>query len=348
VTADNDYAAAGDMAIEKIPVVDISSLCSGAVGLELATEPGKTLSDNACKALNEVGKHIHKAATEVGFFYINGHGIDDQVIHTALAVTQAFFNLSKEQKQSVLVNQQQRGWMPAGMAKLEGSTTHDLKEVFFYGADVQADDPDLLAGVPLVALNQWPDEVMAELQPAIEAYHRALCQVGVRVLSAIAVGFGLAADVFARHYEKPLARGQLVYYPPSQSHDEQAQRFGVAPHTDFGVLTLLFQDDSGGLQVKTRAGQWIEAPPIAGTLVCNTGDLLQRWTNDRFASTVHRVINRSGHERYSMPVFFDPSADAVIDPIALGVAQEQAIYGPISTGEHIQRRNRRNFKQYGN
>ncbi|GAG49576.1 unnamed protein product, partial [marine sediment metagenome] len=92
-----------------------------------------------------------------------------------------------------------------------------------------------------------------------------------------------------------------VYYPPSKAGDEAEERFGVAPHTDFGVLTLLLQDNSGGLQVQSKSGEWIEAPPIPGTLVCNIGDLLARWSNNRFASTLHRVVNRSTNARYSIP-----------------------------------------------
>jgi len=308
LTVDTDHAAAIVTELAEVPVIDISALCNA--------------SD------------------------IRGHAINPIVIANAMQATQAFFSQPAEKKNAVLVNKQQRGWMPAGMAKLEGATTHDLKEVFFYGTEVTLDDADLKAGVPLVAMNQWPDEPMQEFKQSILAYQSALCDVGRVVMSAIAVGFGQSPDAFAAHYKKPLARGQLVYYPPSQTDDEREQRFGVAPHTDFGVLTLLLQDDAGGLQVRTRSGQWIEAPPIEGTLVCNTGDLLQRWTNDRFLSTVHRVINRSGRRRFSMPLFYDPASTAVIDPLHLGVSASEAKHQPISTGEHIQSRNRRNFTQY--
>jgi len=341
-----DHAAAKKISDDQIPVIDLSPICAREIAAEFDNENLKSVSRDTQLALEAVGQRIHDAAINVGFFYVRGHGIDSEIIENALRESATFFDLTPQSKHSVLVNRHQRGWMPAGMATLEGSVTHDLKEVFFYGADVEANDPDLIAKVPLVAVNQWPDEAMAELRPAIEHYHRSLCEVGRRVLAAIAVGFGKPPHVLLQHYRKPLARGQLVYYPPSQADDELEQRFGVAPHTDFGVLTLLYQDDSGGLQVKTRADDWIEAPPIPGTIVCNTGDLLQRWTNNRFVSTVHRVINRSGKKRYSMPVFFDPTSQAIIDPIELGIEREQSLYEPISTGEHIQSRNHRNFTQY--
>ncbi|MEP2139246.1 MAG: 2OG-Fe(II) oxygenase family protein, partial [Erythrobacter sp.] len=109
---------------------------------------------------------------------------------------------------------------------------------------------------------------------------------------------------------------------------------------------LLLQDQSGGLQVRTRDGVWIEAPPIEGTLVCNIGDLLQRWSNDRFSSTVHRVINRSKGARYSIPVFYDPNTNTLIDPIDLGVTSEQSKFEPVRAGEHIAGRNRKSFAQF--
>jgi isopenicillin N synthase-like dioxygenase len=143
-----------------------------------------------------------------------------------------------------------------------------------------------------------------------------------------------------------LARGQLGFYPPSTQIDKCEERFGLAPHTDFGVLTLLLQDNSGGLQVQNKSGNWIEAPPISGTLACNIGDLLARWSNNRFASTLHRVVNRTQNARYSIPVFFDPQTDAVIDPVDLGILKENALYEAITTGQHISSRNTQSFIHY--
>ena len=282
----------------------------------------------------------------MGFFYISGHGIAPELMEQAFAVSRDFFALPLSAKSTVSVDQHQRGWMATGMARLEGAKTHDLKEVFFWGAEVPDTHPDLLAGKPLIAQNRWPDDAFPRLRRDLTPYYDAVCDVAGLVLSAIATGFGLAPDFFEKRYEMPLARGQLVYYPRSTENDEKAQRFGVAPHTDFGVLTFLLQDDNGGLQVRSNAGEWLEAPPIPGTLVCNIGDLLHRWSNNRFVSTVHRVINRSGRERYSIPVFFDPNTDALVDPRDFGVPDGEAKYDPVKAGEHISGRNRKNFSQY--
>lgn len=323
----SDFAAADAIAQSEIPIIDVSGAIDG--------------SD-----LDGVASAIHEAATTNGFFYISGHGIDKKLIDDAFNVARDFFALPVQQKESVAVNRDQRGWMGQGMSLLQGAKTHDLKEVFFWGTELAPDDPDLVAGKPLVAINQWPTEVFPRLENELRPYYDAVCKAARSIMSAIAVSLDQQSDFFARHYAKPLARGQLVYYPPSTDVDEAEQRFGVAPHTDFGVLTLLLQDDSGGLQVKSKSGGWIEAPPIDGTLVCNIGDLLARWSNDRFASTVHRVINRSNSARYSIPVFFDPHTDTIIDPIDLSVQASETRYEPVKAGEHIAGRNRKSFSHF--
>jgi len=322
-----DFAGAGTLEGGTIPLVDIA----------------RSLEHGDPAAIADA---LTGAATDVGFFYLAGHGIDPALTMRAFATAREFFALPEEIKGSVAVGTDQRGWMASGMSRLEGAATHDLKEVFFWGSETAPDDPDVLAGKPLVAPNRWPSERFPRLERALRPYHEAVCGIAPHVLSALAMGLGAPADVFTPHYRKPLARGQLVYYPPSAAEDEGERRFGVAPHTDFGVLTLLAQDRQGGLQVRTRAGHWVEAPPIPDTLVCNIGDLLQRWSNDRLVSTPHRVINRSGHARHSIPIFFDPHTDTRIDPCELGVAAADARYAPVTAGEHIRGRNRKSFAQF--
>lgn len=320
----SDFAAAEAADKSQIPVINVAGAIDGT-------------------DVSGVAAEIHKAAVEFGFFYISGHGIDQQLINEAFAVARDFFALSDPEKSTIAVNSDQRGWMATGMSKLQGAKTHDLKEVFFWGAETGPDDPDLVSGKPLVAVNQWPTAVFPRLENELRPYYDAVCDVARNVMAAVALSLGQSADFFDACYKKPLARGQLVYYPPATTADEAEERFGVAPHTDFGVLTLLLQDNSGGLQVKSKSGGWIEAPPIEGTLVCNIGDLLARWSNDRFASTVHRVINRSKSARYSIPVFFDPHTDTIIDPTDLGVSRQQSHYEPVIAGQHIAGRNRKSF-----
>jgi isopenicillin N synthase-like dioxygenase len=177
-------------------------------------------------------------------------------------------------------------------------------------------------------------------------YYERVVSLSRTILSALAVGLGQDRDFFTKAYEKPLARGQLVYYPTATDQDIKEERFGAATHSDFGVLTVLLQDMQGGLQVQNLSGDWIEAPPIQGTFVCNIGDLLERWTNNRLVSTKHRVLNRSGNSRYSIPIFCDPASDAVIDPRDLGVSDKEALFDPITAGDYIMSKNKRNFSQY--
>lgn len=323
----HDFAAAKNAEVSAIPVIDISGAISG--------------SD-----IQGTANEIYEAATEHGFFYIANHGIEQDKMSRAFAITRDFFAQSAEGKATVAVDTQQRGWMAQGMSHLQGAKTHDLKEVFFWGAETAPNDPDILAGKPLVAVNKWPTEAFPRLENDLRPYYDAVCKVGRRLMSAIAVSLDQSPQFFDAFYQKPLARGQLVYYPPSTDADEAEQRFGVAPHTDFGVLTILLQDTSGGLQIQSKSGVWIEAPPIDGTLVCNIGDLLARWSNNRFSSTVHRVINRTNNARFSIPVFFDPHTDTIIDPIDLGVTYRESKYKPVKAGQHIASRNKKNFSQY--
>lgn len=324
----HDFASAKSTLIEDIPVIDIAPLLRG-------------------ESMAETAEALMRAAQNTGFFYIQGHGISESLQQQAFDIAKRFFDLPLDDKQQIAVNRQQRGYLAPGMATLKGGKTHDLKEMFFWGPESWLPRLEAQrAEIPLVADNLWPN-ALPELAEQLLPYYRAVCQVGHRVLAALAVGLGESEDFFAKRYTNPLGRGQLVHYPQSSHEDEQALRFGAAPHTDFGVLTLLLQDQNGGLQVLNKQDEWIEAPPIPNTLVCNLGDLIHRWTNDRLSSNLHRVINRSGNERYSIPVFFDPDPDAIIDPSDFdSVSSADSKYPAVSVGDYIQTQNQKAFSQY--
>lgn len=318
--------AARIVSAEEIPVVSLAPL-----------------RDGSAAGLARTAQAIHGAATTSGFFYVSDHGIPPGAIERARAAVERFFALPAEAKAAIAVNQINRGFLAQGNAVMYGAAEPDQKEIFFWGAELAADDPDVLAGRPLCGPNQWPP-AMPELKDEIWPYYQAVCGVGRQVLRAIAASLGLAPDFFEPFYTKPLARGQLVYYP---AQPPKSEKFGVAPHTDYGCITLLLQDMNGGLEVRRRDGTWIAAVPIQGTLVVNVGDLLGRWSNDRFASTPHRVVNRSGRRRHSIPVFFDPNTDAVIDPRAMNLPPGMAPrYEPVTAGGHIMGRNRKSFAHY--
>ena len=156
------------------------------------------------------------------------------------------------------------------------------------------------------------------------------------------MGLGLPDETFLHGRRAPLSRGAFTYYPPCEA-EAAANQFGVAPHTDFGVLTVLCQDHVGGLEVQGYDGTWIAAPPVDGSLVINVGDLLARWSNDKFRSTPHRVINRSGRERLSLVLAYDPDFETLIDPAVACAAGEKPRYEPITCGDYLTWRFGRSF-----
>ena len=302
---------------QEIPIIDFASV--------RAQDPG---------AAREAARKIHEACTGVGFFYIRGHGVPHDVIEGAAAAARRFFAFGPEAKRSVAADANHRGFHAKGDALMYGAKKPDAKEFYSIGLELDADDSNVRAGEPLRGPNNWPS-FMPELRPALYRYFEEMGACGADLLRTVALSLGLDEAFFAPRYKKPLQRTQIIYYPPQPPAGE-ADQFGVAPHSDYGCITLLWQDGNGGLQVKSlTSNTWIDALPIPGTLVINVGDLLARWTNGRFSSTQHRVINRSGRERYSIATFFDPDFATVIDPRELGTAAADCRYQPVRAGDYI-------------
>lgn len=285
-------------------------------------------------SIRRAGDAIREACSETGFFYIINHGVPQTVIDTAMAAARQFFAYPAEVKRQVAVNKRHRGWHALGGATMYEATKPDHKEFFSIGLELAEDDPCVLAGEALRGPNQWP-AFMPQLREALTEYYSEIAKAGADLLKAVAAGLGIEEDFFTDKYTKPLQRTQMVYYPPQPPQSDEDQ-FGVAPHTDYGCITLLWQDQVGGLQVREIANDtWIDAPPIPGNFVVNVGDLLARWTNDRFRSTLHRVINASGRERYSIATFYDPTYGAIVDPRDLGASADHPKYQPVAAGDYI-------------
>ena len=225
---------------------------------------------------------------------------------------------------------------------MKGAKKTDLKEVFFWGRDLPEDDPDVLAGIPLCGPNLWPPSP-AGFREKVVCYAEAVQRAGDRVLKAFATSLGAEPEFFVSRYTRPMLRGQLIHYPPLPA-EASSDQFGVAPHSDFGCITLLLQE-TPGLEVLTRSGDWIKAPPVPGTLIINIGDLLERWSNNRLPSTRHRVRNETRAGRYSVAMFYDPSPRAVVDPRDLG-AEDCDDYPPVEAAEYILGRNKGSFAHY--
>lgn len=278
----------------SIPVIDISPL----YGEDLA-------------GARAVAANIRRASIEAGFFYISGHHMPPDLMRATLMASKFFFSRPEAEKRAIQVNSAHRGYVPFAQTTLGRQYKADLKESFNFAFPFTADDPDVLAGKPLIGVNQWPqgEEVWRSV---LEDYYRTLFEVGQRVLEGFAIALEAPRTYFRDLYKRPLVRTRLLHYPP-QPEGSGEDQFGAAPHTDWGCMTLLWQDQVGGLQVRNRAGQWIDAPYIEGTFVVNIGDMLEHWSNDLFVSTPHRVVNASGRERYSIPMFYDPDFDTVVE-----------------------------------
>ncbi|MSQ69986.1 MAG: isopenicillin N synthase family oxygenase [Betaproteobacteria bacterium] len=309
-----NYATATNIAIADIPVIDVAPLYA-------QTREG----------LDKVAGEMRAAAERVGFFYVRNHGIPRELIARTEAASRAFFALPLEEKLAVKPTSRHRGFLRIGEAKMDDKAKVDLKESFIWGLDVADDDPDYRAGNRMIGPNHWPARPPG-MRATLNEFFAAANTCGQMLLRGFAASLAIERGYFTRSFAKPISRGSLIYYPP-QPPDAGEDQFGVAPHTDYGCITLLHQDNIGGLQVANRAGEWVTAHPVEDTLVINVGDLLARWTNDRFKSTPHRVVNTSGRARYSIAVFVDPDFDTPIEPVI--TAGEAPRYKRVGCGEYI-------------
>ncbi|HEX3971712.1 MAG TPA: 2-oxoglutarate and iron-dependent oxygenase domain-containing protein [Stellaceae bacterium] len=267
-----------------------------------------------------VAKAIEATCRDTGFFYITGHGIPDDALAALDRASRLFFALPDSEKAAIAMDKggiAWRGWFPVGAELTAGKS--DLKEGLYLGTELPADDPRVRAGTPFHGPNLWPLQVPA-LRPAVLRYMALTVRAADALIEGVALSLGLEPDYFAQHYTAdPTILFRIFRYPAASATEREAARapdiaWGVGEHTDYGLLTLLAQDHHGGLQVRTGDG-WIDAPPLPGTLICNIGDMLDRLTGGWYRSTPHRVLNTSGVDRLSFPLFFDPNLDAAIRPL---------------------------------
>jgi isopenicillin N synthase-like dioxygenase len=291
-------------------------------------------ADGGADELRALAADLRRAAIEIGFFTLAGHGIPRATIDAVFAAAQDFFTQPLAQKQTLTVDARHRGFLRVGEAVMAGAKRPDLKESFLFGMDLPESDPDVAAGKPLMGPNRWP-AAMPGMQEAADRYMAAIETCGQRLLRVFAVALDLPEDHFRPLFEKPLARGSLLYYPP-QPAELGPDQYGVSPHTDYGALTFVSQDSTGGLQVRNRAGAWVTAPPDRDAFVVNIGDLMARWTNNVFVSTPHRVVNTNSRPRFSVAVFYDPHFDTEIVAIPSCVPAGTAPLYPATTcGDYI-------------
>ncbi|KAJ6180743.1 hypothetical protein N7519_011204 [Penicillium mononematosum] len=309
---------------DEIPVIDIASI------------------DKDLEARKTIASKVKAAAENTGFFYIKNHGISEELIQNALSQAKAFFDQPIEKKQLATSKTQKNadGWHGLGSTQINKTETRDRKETFSLRYNPKNDptvsDPDALSSD-----DDFPWDTTSHLpgfhETTIEFYHRRLT-LARKMIRIFALALDMPEDYFDAVTTNPGADGLYVHYPatPADKLEENNDDVdvGIGSHTDIQCVTLLWQDMSGGLQVLSASDEWLDARPIPGTLVVNIGDFLQRLSNNRFKSTVHRVYNRQPTSRYSMPFFLGFNPDSVCKVVPSCIDEDHpALYGPISCGK---------------
>ena len=269
------------------------------------------LARNGSQARLALARQLDLACSEFGFFYLVGHEVATPLGDRLLRLAREFFARDEADKMQIHMSRGGRAWrgyFPVGGELTSGQP--DLKEGLYFGTELDDSDPRVRAGMPMHGRNLFPN--MPRFRASVLDYMSALENVGQQVLSLMAEGLRLDADYFRRQFTAdPTVLFRIFRYPPDEAAREG---WGVGAHTDYGLLTLLQQDVVGGLQVLNR-DRWLDVPPLADSLVCNVGDMLERLTNGRYLSALHRAKNLSARERLSMVLFLDPSFDAKLEPL---------------------------------
>jgi isopenicillin N synthase-like dioxygenase len=305
---------------QQIPIVDVSGLFGSPEQQEA------------------VAAELGRASREVGFLYITGHGVAEDLFTDLFAMAERFFALPVEEKMQVYIGKStnHRGYVPTGeeggyvsaTPEREDQKPADLKEAFDLSLELPADDSEYLAGNPMLGPNQWPD--IPGMKETVNRYYDATLAFGKVLLRGFAMALGEPAGRFDDFVTRAPSQLRMVHYP----HDPNpSDAIGIGAHTDFEVFTLL-RPTQPGLEVLNGAGEWIDAPPMEGAYVVNIGDMLEIWSNGTFISTTHRV-RKVAEERYAFPLFFNVDYDVLVEPLPRFVRPDGANKLPLRAGEHL-------------
>jgi len=297
-------------ATNQIPKIDLSETFS---------------NDDAAR--QKTAAKIGAACRNTGFFYIVGHGIDQSLVQRAFAESKRFFDQSDEAKRKCSKQPGTNGYEPTETQRLDNESPGDLKESYNFSAAAKPGTPD---HVP----NIWPDDLPG-FRESLEDYHQQIRNLGRHVSGLIALSLGMPYTFFDHTFDNQKAALRLLRYPPQPSIAKFNQ-LGAGAHTDWGWITLLAQDDKGGLEVETASGDWVRVDPVPGAFVVNLGDLVVNWTNGLYHSSLHRVMNnRSGADRYSMVLFYDHSYETPVEVLKTCLQPgEQPKFEPCISGDH--------------
>ena len=310
-----------DVTASGVPVIDLGPFLRGAPGGKAA-----------------VAEAVRQACEQIGFLTVTGHGVPAEQIAATAAVARAFFDLPGEEKERLALTAGGAGYSPMQgeslAASLGQATPADLKESLNMGADVEA--------------TPWPARP-PELRSAFTSYFRAMDRLAGDLMRIFATALELPEDYFAGKIDRSSSFLRIINYPP-QAAEPQPGQLRAGAHTDYGTLTILRSENvAGGLQVQNRAGAWLDVHVPSEAFVVNLGDMMMRWTNDRWISTLHRVVNPpaplwQASRRQSLVFFHNPNPDAVVEclPGCCG-PENPARYPPIAAGEFIREKMRRAY-----
>lgn len=323
-----------------------------------------------------MGEQLHKACSEVGFFYVRNHGVPDTISSGVLKEARRWFALPEATKRQIALSPETnfRGYQPLGanVTRYNQDFVRDWHE----GIDLYKEStPEAVAQMtpsPVHGRNPWPTQ-LPEFDNTLRAYINACLGLGSALMRGIALGLGLPETTFGGGLAgDPYWVCRVIYYPPlppeaqaalavqsrgatGDSATQQDPALAELPrsvplscgeHSDYGLLTLVNQDDHvSALQVKNSAGQWIPADPLPGTFVVNIGDMLRVWTNGNYTPTLHRVINADpNNDRVSIPFFYEPNFDCHVEPFPKFVDGQGASVAAVRYGEHLEGKVLRNFE----
>ncbi len=305
-----------------IPVLDLAPFLADARG--------------ACET---TARALRDALERVGFFFIVNHGVPWTLVQEIFAEARRFHALPPDEKLALKMSKHNTGYVALGggvshASRIATAKKPNLNAAFFMKRDRSPDDPDVLADVPLRGLNQWPSPAsLPGFREKLTHYFATMEAFCTRLLPLYERALDLPAGFFAEPFCQAQITLRLSHYPRVPAEQEQ---FGLSPHTDAGFMTLLPDNDVPGLEIRPAGWDWVPAPSLPGSFLVNSGDILRRWTNDRFLSTEHRVLPSTARDRYAIPFFFDPRTDVVVDCLpTCHDATNPPKYAPIPYGEYL-------------
>lgn len=287
--------------------------------------------------------------SSIGFSAVINHGITEESMCAVFDASSRFHAQPLTEKNRVALDRNHRGYIAIDTSTdvnstLDHVTLPNQSESFMVMREDAPDSAPVHSGAFLAGANQWP--ALENFKTPLNHYINEATKVAQRLIEITADALGCSDAQLADLFAPPTLWLRLLHYPP-RSHNAPDNLYGSAPHTDFGALTLLLQDDIGGLQVKHPDGHWLDVPCIPGALIVNVGDMLHRLSNGKLRSTPHRVINCSGRERYSCAFFYDPYTESTIAPLPQCIdAGTPARFEPIHFGDFLRQELSASYQQH--